>query len=50
MIVIFLPLVGHKPGSPDYTPSLALLPISLWFLIYVFSYAKSSLVVFRLFL
>ena len=39
------------PGgvSPDYTMSPPLLPISLWFRLYFFSYGKSFLLVFRSF-
>ena len=38
-IVILFPFVGCLPGSVglDYTMSVSLLPISLWFLLYIFS-------------
>ena len=41
-MIIFL-LVGHQPGSVglDYTVSLPLLPIWLWFLLYTFSCRRS---------
>lgn len=51
LIVIILPFVGCLPGGTDLdsTLSLLLLPILLWFLIYIFSYRRSLLLVFGLF-
>ena len=48
--VIIFPVVGHLPGvmGLDYIASLPFLPVSLWFLIYIFSW-ESLLLVFRLF-
>ena len=50
-IVIILPFVGCLPGGMglDCTVSLSLLPISLWFLLYIFSCGKSFLLVLRSF-
>ena len=38
-VVIILPFVCHPPGGTglDYTKSSCLLPISLWFLLFIFS-------------
>ena len=40
--MIILLSVGHLPGGVglDYTTSLLLLPVSLWFLLYIFSGGK----------
>ena len=50
-MVIILPFVGHLPRVTglDYTVCLPLLPLSLWFLLYIFSCRKSFLLVFRSF-
>ena len=50
-VVIILPFVGHEPGimGLDSTTSLPFLPISFWFLIYIFSYGISfQLIIFFL--
>ena len=50
-IVIILLSVGRltREVGLDYTMSPPLLPISLWFLIYIFSCGKSFMLVFRSF-
>ena len=49
LLLIILPFVGHLSGGMglEYTISLPLLPILLWFLLYIISYGKSFLLVFR---
>ena len=44
--IIILQFVGHPPRvmGLDYIASLPLLPVSLWFVLYVFSYRRSFLV------
>ena len=50
-VLIILSFVNRLPRSVglDYTLSLPLLPIQVWFLHYIFSCGKSFLLVFRLF-
>ena len=50
IVIIFL-FVGHLHGcvNLDYTTSLLLLPISLWFLLYIVKCGKSFKLVFRSF-
>ena len=50
-IVIIFCCVGHLPGGMglDCTTSPLLLPVSLWFLFYIFSCRRSFLLVFRSF-
>ena len=45
---IILPFMGHHPGGLglDYTASPPLLPVSLWFLLYIFGCRRSFLLVF----
>ena len=51
VIVIILPFVVHPPRGmgPDYTTSPSLLPVSLWFLLYIFSRRRPFLPVFQSF-
>ena len=50
-IVIILLFLGCPPWGMSlcYTVSTLLLPVSLWFLLYIFSYRKSFLLVLRSF-
>ena len=50
-IVIFLLFVGHLLGDMglDYTVSPPRLPFSLWFLLYIFMWKRSFLLIFMLF-